>query len=205
MVTALLPTAAWEEAQSPLVFDLNKDGKLDLISFHKKLVSFDLDGNGYKSTTGWVGKRDALLAIDINGNGRIDNGRELFGEFSHPITGKRAFNGKSFNDGFAALAQYDKNLDQRIDANDKIFDKLVLWHDKNVNGQTDKGELLSLKEAQIKSISLFSERAADRNFASMVNDNDLRLFGEYTSTDGKTHQVVDVWFRYEYPTTTASK
>jgi hypothetical protein len=191
-----VPTAAWEEAQSPLVFDLNKNKKIELISFHENKVSFDLNGDGKKTITGWVEKTDGLLSIDLNGNKAIDSGRELLGEFSAKKEGRSL--GQTFKNGFAALAQYDDNFDQVIDEKDSIFNKLLVWQDQNSNGTSESGELLSLKKAGVQSISLFFERAASDDFANMHKDNDVRLIGEYTSSDGKTEKIVDVWFRYAF-------
>ena len=56
--------------------------------------------------------------------------------------------------GFKALALYDTNRDGRIDAFDDVFKNLKLWQDRNGDGRTDEGELLSLSDVGIKSINL---------------------------------------------------
>ena len=63
-------------------------------------VAFDLMGQGAVKT-GWVDKQDGLLALDIDSNGKIDSGRELFGEATKLSDDSMA------KDGFQALAQYD--------------------------------------------------------------------------------------------------
>ena len=131
---------------------------------------------------GWVDAHDALLAIDLNGDGLINTGAELFGNHTQLSTGELAV------DGWQALSQYDMSLDGLIDQGDEIFDNLKLWVDANVNGRTDSGELKGLAEAGIISIDLH----ADEQTVSQ-NGNILRGFSTYTTADGQVHQAVDAW------------
>ena len=86
-----------ESHQSPLVLDLDGDG---IVETHKEnsTVYFDHDNNGLAESTGWVGADDGLLVRDLNDNGQIDNGTELFGNNSVLSSGATAAN------GFEALA-----------------------------------------------------------------------------------------------------
>ena len=65
------------QRRDPLVLDLDGDG-LELVGASAQVL-FDHDANGIKTGTGWAKPDDALLVRDLNGNGLIDNGRELFG------------------------------------------------------------------------------------------------------------------------------
>lgn len=132
----------------PLILDLQGDGFN--IELKKYGVNFDLNCDGFAEKINWT-NRDAILAVDLNGNGKIDNGREVFGDYHLLADGTRAVN------GFEALAQYDTNGDGIIDENDEIFTKLCLWIDSNSDGISDTGELKSLNELGIKAINLNCE------------------------------------------------
>jgi hypothetical protein len=112
--------------RDPLVLDLNGGG-VALTSLTGSTVQFDLNGDGFAERTGWVRPGDGLLALDSNGNGRIDDGNELFGT--------------STQDGFTMLRTYDANNDNVIDASDAVYANLLVWRDANLDGVSQVGEL----------------------------------------------------------------
>jgi hypothetical protein len=105
----------------PLVLDLDGDGISTLSQ--ENGVFFDFDANGFHELSGWIGAGSGLLMLDLNGNGELDDGSELFGDFTMMPTGENAGN------GFHALSQYDDNMDGQIDANDAIWSQLGVYYD----------------------------------------------------------------------------
>ena len=115
-----------EETRSPLAIDLDGDG-VETVSVDNG-VYFDHDGNGFAEKTGWISSDDALLVRDINENGQIDNGSELFGDQTILSNGEKAAN------GFEALADLDSNRDGVFDGDDEAFGEIKVWQDFNQNG-----------------------------------------------------------------------
>lgn len=93
----------------PLVINLEGNPA----SFSDKTFLFDLDADGEKEELSSLAAGSGFLALDKNGDGTINDGKELFG----PQSG----------DGFKDLAAYDEDGNGWIDEGDSVFDKLRIW------------------------------------------------------------------------------
>ena len=171
-----------EKMISPIIIDLDNDG-IETVSVNDG-VYFDHDNNSYIERTAWVGKDDALLVRDVNGNGTIDSGRELFGNNTQLSDGTFAKN------GYEALEQLDENSDGIIDSKDSIWNELYLWKDNNKNGYTDQGELITLSEASIAAIKYTYQ---DSKYIDQ-NGNKHKQISEVIMDNGEHTVSADVWF-----------
>ncbi|WP_155951315.1 immunoglobulin-like domain-containing protein, partial [Rhizobium mesoamericanum] len=162
----------------PIVLDLDHNG-VALTSLDQG-VQFDINADGHKDQIAWTTGTDGILALDVDGNGKIDNGSEIFSPH---------FAGGTYVDGLAALAALDSNNDGKIDATDEVFSKLTVWQDLNHNGITDSGELSSLADHSISSISLDASASN-----AEINGQSILAEGDYTLTYGATDHFVEVAF-----------
>ena len=137
----------------PLILDLDGNGiTTSGIDPRQSIILFDHNANGIKTASGWVAAGEGILVRDINANGFIDTGRELFGDNTLLTRGARA--GQLAANGFEALADLDSNGDAQFDALDAEFANLKLWKDLNQDGISQSEELFSLTALGVQSIQL---------------------------------------------------
>ncbi|MAF68493.1 MAG: hypothetical protein CMH25_04020 [Micavibrio sp.] len=203
--TGYNPFVSQAGGADPLVFDLDKDGLIELTSVANSGVFFDYLGEGYAEKSGWVSADDGMLTIDLNGDGFIDNITELFGsEFLLPYLIEENFSAfQNEHHGFARLGTYDSNGDDKIDALDDVWSDLRIWQDVNQNGISESGELLTLSSLDIVNIDLSSvfldswtdwSSGAGASFSRIIEGNVITHSGLYTLSDNSTYEVADVWF-----------
>ena len=180
-ISPLFRTA--ETTTSPLIVDLDGDG-VETVSTNNG-IHFDHDGNGFAENTGWVGKDDGLLVRDLNNNGQIDNGSELFGSNTLLSNNQKAAN------GFEALKDLDSNGDNIFNNQDTAWNEVKVWKDANGNGVVDEGELLTMEQAGITGFDL-NYQSQSRDDA---NGNAHLQTSTITKADGTTADITDVWFK----------
>jgi len=163
----------------PLVLDLDGDG-IETISANSG-ITFDFNDDGLKTGTGWISGDDGFLVLDRNGNGTIDNGRELFGVDTVKSDGTLA------KDGFDALRDLDSNGDGVFDAYDLLFEQMRVWQDKNQDGISQADELKSLNELGISAIHL-DNSSSNR----LDNGNRISATGTIEFADGSTGTVANI-------------
>jgi len=161
---------------SPIIVDTTGHGFR--LTSAENGVMFDIRADGHPIKIAWTAASsgNAFLALDRNHNGKIDNGEELFGNFTaQPPCPDGGF---SCRNGYRALAEFDKpenggNGDGIIDARDAIYAHLLLWIDENHDGISQPNELHTLPELGVYSISLHYR-------------NDRSLYDQYGN-----------WFHYQ--------
>ena len=162
----------WAIDADPLVIDLDGDG-IETIAQSDSNVYFDIDNDLFAERNGWIKGDDGFLVLDRNGNGQIDDITEMFGS--------------RFGGGYADLASYDANRDIAISAADPTWAALRVWQDKDGDGITDSGELHSLDQLGIASLSLAKDPLAT------TTPQGVQLIGRSTVSfaDGSTSRMFE--------------
>lgn len=149
-------------------------------------VEFDIDGDGAPNRITWTARGSAMafLALDRNGNRRIDDGSELFGNWTPLRSGARAVN------GFEALKELDSSADAVVDVLDAEWSALLLWTDVNHDGVSQPEELQHVAASRVRAIGTHSHWTGRRDAAG-------NFFGYQGSAyfDRGPRPVYDVYFR----------
>jgi hypothetical protein len=173
---------------SPMLIALDRDDGFELTG-PSDGVYFDIDASGRLERVAWTvrGEREAFLCLDRNGDGVINDGGELFGNFTRLSNGQRAPN------GYVALAEYDRpekggNGNGYIDPGDAIWSRLRLWVDRNHDGISQPSELHPLEWAHLTRIGLEYIHSEQRD----AHGNLFRFVGTawYRGADGQEHRLV---------------
>ncbi|WP_300016402.1 hypothetical protein [uncultured Roseobacter sp.] len=181
--SALGSLSALRTTWDPLVIDMDSDG-LAVDYMASNSVYFDLNNDNFAEATFWHG--DGFLVRDLNSNGRIDNGGEMFGT--------------STMDGFTHLATFDANADGVIDASDAVWSDLQIWHDTNADAQTQSDELLSLASQGITAVNLTSTATGNQagltHTGTVSTTTDSEQIGNYffSTTTANSQYALDYNF-----------
>jgi len=93
----------------PLVINLDTD----IAEVSDQKFMFDIDADGITDEISKLDAASGYLALDVNGDGEINDGSELFGTKS--------------GDGFKDLSAYDSDENGWIDEADEIWDRLLIY------------------------------------------------------------------------------
>lgn len=132
----MVQTQSTATLEDPLVIQYGKGSAA--VGLTEEKYAFDLDADGQKDSMSFVKPGAGFLALDQNGDGKINDGSELFGAKS--------------GDAFGDLAKFDADGNGWIDENDDVYGKLRIW----AKDDQGKDQLLSLKEADVGAIYLGS-------------------------------------------------
>ncbi len=155
----------------PLVINL----KPGVTEISDQDIFIDLDTDGKEDKIKALSKGSGFLALDVNSDGRINDGSELFGT-------------KTGN-GFEELAHFDSDKDGWIDEDDDVFDKMKVW----IREEDGSDKLLSLKEAGVGAINLMNS-PTEFSLKDMHNKTDaiIRATGMFLYEDGRAGTVQQV-------------
>jgi hypothetical protein len=151
------------KVKDPLVINIDAPAA----ALREDTTAFDLDSDGQADDIHFVAPGSGFVALDKNGNGRIDDGSELFGA----TTG----------DGFEELAAYDDDGNGWIDEDDAVFDQLEVWS-KDAAGNDQRA---GLAEHNVGAIYL-GRVAAPHSYRNRDNENvaQMRTAGFYVGEIG---------------------
>lgn len=176
----LEPQQAATGPVSVLILDVEGDG-FNLTSVRDG-VRFDIDDTGKPIQIGWPAKDvdDAFLALDVNGNGRIDSGAELAGNGMRFPGGQRVVD---ISDSLMLVQGFRRPVPSPapkgiafIDSSDEVYARLRLWIDANHNGQSEPPELKTLDQVGVTSILLTFTRIMSTD----ANGNVIRFQGSFS-------------------------
>ncbi|MCW5626847.1 MAG: hypothetical protein KIT73_19170 [Burkholderiales bacterium] len=145
--------------KDPLMLDLG-GGPVQLSNVR---FDFDLDADGITEWVPTTAGDTWILAFDRNDDGRVDDGRELFG----PTTGN----------GFTELSRLDEDGNGWIDAGDTAYGRLMLWQP----AASGTGRSMDLATAGIGALQTtaietpFSIRDADNTELGLVRASAVYL------------------------------
>ncbi|WP_421868951.1 calcium-binding protein [Motiliproteus sp.] len=171
-----------ESKGSPIVLDLDGNS-FDSISKNADIY-FDHDNNGFAELTGWISGNDGFLVRDLDANGTIDSGAELFGNNTALASGRLALN------GYEALAEFDTNNDGKVGSVEAEAAGIKVWIDKNSDGISQDKELKALTEVGVESLNTGYQNTS-------VDDgqgNTIKQTSTATLLDGSSINTADFWF-----------
>jgi hypothetical protein len=159
--------------QDPLV--LNFNGSAAQLTSQR--FKFDLNSDGKSEDINFVTGGSGFLAVDRNGDGKINNGSELFGAQS--------------GDGFAELSALDSDHNGWIDENDAAFSELRVW----TKDSSGNDRLSTLSQTNVGALNVANIATPfDIKDSSNALQGQIRASGIFILEDGRagTLQQIDL-------------
>ena len=148
------------QLKDPLVINFDQQA-VDLSSTR---TTFDIDADGNLDLIPTLASQSAYIALDKNQDGKINDGRELFGAIS--------------GNGFKELADYDEDNNGFIDKQDSVFSALLAYKPADNSSQTLSS--LGISALSLNHIST-PYTLRDNNYDML---GQVRASGFYVKQDG---------------------
>ncbi len=128
---------------TPIIFAMTSSDTIAQLTAPQTKVAFDLDGDGTTETWPWLKPDTAFLVWDPTTSGQIQSGRQLFGTGTWWLL---------CSDGYRAMDLLDDNRNGRLDG--KELPGLSAWFDRNSNGISDPGEVVTVQSLGVTAIKV---------------------------------------------------
>lgn len=135
---------------TPILISFERQATLSDLLAPEKHVQFDLAGDGLGRSWPWVKPTTGILVWDPKHTGKITSGLQLFGSVTWWLFWK---------DGYEPLAALDNDHNGWLEGAE--LQGIAVWFDRNGNGVTEPGEVVSLALLGIKRISTHSAGLTD--------------------------------------------
>ena len=155
-------------------------------------VAIDVNQTGKPMNTAWVGSSDGILVVDAVGDGDIDAATEA--TFQNWVPYART--------SLQGLSAFDTSKDGAIDAEDQVFNALRIWTDANGDGVSQSGELQTLTDVGVRSISLTPDSEAIDT--KTLGESQILASATVTMRDGTTHSLYDIALGIDDPDAAAT-
>jgi hypothetical protein len=129
-------------AITPIIFSLEENSSLAELLAPTQIVQFDMDGDGIAERRPWVKPTTGFLVWDGDGDGQVTSGRELFGSVTWWLL---------LPNGYRAMDVLDDDRDGFLTYGE--LDGISVWFDRNSNGRSDIGEIVSVESLEITAIA----------------------------------------------------
>ena len=146
---------------TPILISFGGKSRLSDLLSPGATVRFDLSGEASNHAWPWVKPDTGILVWDPRHTGRINSGLQLFGSVTWWLFWK---------DGYAPLAALDDDRSGRLEGAE--LRGIAVWFDRNGNGISDAGEVVSLEALGVQSIAV---HAAGKQSGTLWNSEGIVL------------------------------